>query len=286
MRRDMRHVVREMARGNSFLRNFGTAMRVNPRGISEGTLEDFDEMDFGPKRMPMSMRNPLCGTGYGCKSTGFRSRVLRNFLRSQVGQPWDKVYAAFRRQFDHRSSQNLEIIDYFNRKVEKNAFVGADGQIYVTKYGSTDLVQDFYVHPETGLLCHKQWRTDKVRDRFGVRQKNRQETLRVLKSAGIPAGYNDTRRFRLVDRNTVLENRDEIWFIYRLTPFTSSDKIESWRTVPVKDPETNKVRYEQRLFWVPYSPASNRPSLRVVSVHQMNKKLLRKYASVIAGNPF
>lgn len=287
MRRDMRHVVRDMARGGSFFQNYGTAMKVDPRGVSEETLEELDEMDFGPKRIPMSMRSPLCGTPYGSKSTGFRSGVLRNFLRSKLGQPWNKVYATFRRQFDHRSPKNLEIIHYFNRSVEKDAFVGQDGKVYVTNFGWTKLVQDFYVHPTTGVLCYAPWRTHKIRDRFNQRHKNRQKMVQVLKSAGISIAYNEVKNFRLVDENTVLEDRDGIWFIYLLTPFTSADKIEKrLRFKVVQDPESEKFHFEYRSVSVPYSPEPNRPSLRVVSVHQMNKKLLRKYAGIIAGNPY
>jgi len=282
MRPDMRHVVRNLARGGSFYRNRGTAMKVDLRGVSISSLDE-DDLDFGLNRMPMSIYNLRCGTSYGVKSVGLRTAPLRRFLRSQVGQSWNMVHAMFRRQFDYRSPKNIAVINSFEGMVEANCFVGANGVIYTRWWGYLTEPSGFYVDPTTGLLCENTKTSDKQRDPRGQRFKRRQEVRELLKSAGLSSLPVES--VRMVDSTTVLYNKDGIWFIYYLKPYTSEDKIEVDRFVEITDDE-GLTQSVWRKFWIPYSPEPGRLSVRVVALHQMCKKLLKKYRHFIAGNPY
>jgi hypothetical protein len=80
---------------------------------------------------------------------------LRRFLRSHIGQPWNDVYSELCQQLDTNTMAGQHVLshvwDYVERHVEL-----IDGILYRKSYpvslGSCIRIQ-FYVHPETGILC-------------------------------------------------------------------------------------------------------------------------------------
>lgn len=79
--------------------------------------------------------------------------VLR-WMRTQVGQQWNRVYAQLRERFDLRSTKHNHVLDRVLARVERDAFVTDDGEIRAQGYYGSYLVDGLYVHPKTGTLCY------------------------------------------------------------------------------------------------------------------------------------
>lgn len=82
---------------------------------------------------------------------------LRRFLRSHVGQPWDGVYSKICRQLDTRTVTGRHVLSHLWQYVERHVEL-IDGVPYRRAgYGgslhSLERRDQFYVDPETGLLC-------------------------------------------------------------------------------------------------------------------------------------
>lgn len=74
---------------------------------------------------------------------------FRRFLRSRVGQPWNKVYSEICENSQDELGHVLrERIEW---TVELNCIL-IDGEVY-TSQGRNLSWRDFYVHPQTGNLC-------------------------------------------------------------------------------------------------------------------------------------
>lgn len=94
------------------------------------------------------------------KSKYFSDRLgpLRRFLRSHVGQPWNDVYSKLCQRLDTSTLLGQHVLfhlwDYVERHVEL-----IDGIPYRKPYYGTGRLLEpqsrgqFYVHPETGILC-------------------------------------------------------------------------------------------------------------------------------------
>ncbi|MEM9807496.1 MAG: hypothetical protein AAF959_19705 [Cyanobacteria bacterium P01_D01_bin.56] len=87
---------------------------------------------------------------------------LRRLLQSQVGQPWDQVYSRLCRDLNPRTMAGQHVIDHLWGFVERHVEI-IDGLPYA-KYvhypwqGERRSLSEyykpqFYVHPDTGLLC-------------------------------------------------------------------------------------------------------------------------------------
>ena len=93
---------------------------------------------------------------------------LRRFLRSHIGQPWDTVYSKLCRRLDRRTMVGQHVLshvwDYVERHVEL-----IDGIPHRKPYGGClhflrPVYRDqFYVHPETGLLCAVEKKTSQAK---------------------------------------------------------------------------------------------------------------------------
>ena len=82
---------------------------------------------------------------------------IDGFLTSRVGRPWDDVYAEICSRFDKRSMMGEKVRENFNASrrwsdVELNCYIGRDGN--VRDVLNRCIIYGFYVHPETGILCH------------------------------------------------------------------------------------------------------------------------------------
>jgi hypothetical protein len=83
---------------------------------------------------------------------------LRRYLRSQVGKPWNEIYSQLCRRLDSSTMAGQHVLshvwDYVERHVEL-----IDGIPYSKPHRhrriqlSSHYRDQFYVHPETGILC-------------------------------------------------------------------------------------------------------------------------------------
>jgi hypothetical protein len=83
---------------------------------------------------------------------------LRRFLRSQVGQPWDSVYSLLCQRLDGNTMAGQHVLshvwDYVERYVEIiDGIPCRKSRWRYIKPLDYDYRDQFYVHPETGLLC-------------------------------------------------------------------------------------------------------------------------------------
>ncbi|NEO84155.1 MAG: hypothetical protein F6J87_07870, partial [Spirulina sp. SIO3F2] len=82
---------------------------------------------------------------------------LRKFLRSKVGQPWDEVYSELCQKLDRKTLLGQHVIDhlwdYVERHVELiNGIPYGKGEWRTYKPLKAAWRDQFYVHPETGIL--------------------------------------------------------------------------------------------------------------------------------------
>lgn len=83
---------------------------------------------------------------------------LRRYLRSHINQPWNDVYSKLCRQLKPNTMTGQHVLDHVWDFVERHVEM-VDGVPYrKAQYGVWDRLDScyrdqFYVHPETGLLC-------------------------------------------------------------------------------------------------------------------------------------
>jgi len=79
---------------------------------------------------------------------------LRGYLRKNLGRPWDDVYSELCTGLDRRSVSGLHVFSHLWQYVDKNCWIGAKtGKVYTDSNRGPQTVDEFYVHPWTGLLC-------------------------------------------------------------------------------------------------------------------------------------
>lgn len=160
-------------------------------------MKMFDSADGdGPLggREPMKARYRI---GYGGKSFNENLNPLRGWLRSIVGQKWDKCYSELRQKFDARSVINDHILQHLYQYLETKAYVNAQGKVVVlTKYrwGGQDREvpiaksgSDFYVCPKDGTvkLSKKPEKRSVIMQRAAEQKRKAEETYRVLDAFNI-----------------------------------------------------------------------------------------------------
>lgn len=126
--------------------------RPRHKGYDNGdhrSAENILDEDMSIKHEPMSM-------GRGTKQFTDVLGPLVGYLRKQVGRPWDDVYSEICQNFNKNSTTQLHIIDHIFQYVEIHVRM-IDGEPYdsagvyrINRYRGGE---QFYVHPETGLLC-------------------------------------------------------------------------------------------------------------------------------------
>jgi hypothetical protein len=83
---------------------------------------------------------------------------LRRYLRSQVGQPWNNVYSQLCQRLDHNTMAGQHVLshvwNYVERHVELIDGIPHSKPDWGFQHRLDAHYRDqFYVHPETGLLC-------------------------------------------------------------------------------------------------------------------------------------
>lgn len=84
---------------------------------------------------------------------------LRRLLRSQVGKPWNDTHSKLCRSLDSRTMVGRHVLDHLWDYVERHVELvdGVPCRKHGSYYGSLQLTESYrpqyYVHPQTGLLC-------------------------------------------------------------------------------------------------------------------------------------
>jgi hypothetical protein len=84
---------------------------------------------------------------------------LRGLLRSKVGQPWNQVHSELSRRLDANTMTGRHVLDHLRNYVTEKVVI-IDGVPYARdrtwRRGNplgSGYHEEFYVHPETGILC-------------------------------------------------------------------------------------------------------------------------------------
>lgn len=97
--------------------------------------------------------------GWGTRSLNDNLEPLIRYLRSHVGQHWDKVYSDLCRSLDTKTVTGQHVIDHLKHMVHTN--VVKQGKRLITHDGRQPRelkesiwfrVPEFYVHPKSGVL--------------------------------------------------------------------------------------------------------------------------------------
>lgn len=97
--------------------------------------------------------------GWGTRSVNDNLEPLIRYLRSHVGQHWDKVYSDLCRSLDTSTVTGQHVIDHLKQMVHMN--VVKDGKRLITHDGRQPRelqssiwfhFPEFYVHPKSGVL--------------------------------------------------------------------------------------------------------------------------------------
>ena len=145
MRSDMKKVVVERPRGQSYVpnRKFGARLPYIPD-------HDYDEQ---PKHVGISAS--YRDYSYSAKWLTDLLGPLERFLQSRMGQPWNDVYSEMCDGLDKRKTTGQHIFNHMERMVARHCFMDVNGRICHLRWGNTLAeVEGFYVHPQTGTLCH------------------------------------------------------------------------------------------------------------------------------------
>lgn len=143
MRSDMKKIVVEQPRGQSYVpnRKFGARLRYVPG-------HDYEEQ---PKRVGISAS--YRDYGYSEKWLTDLLGPLKRFLQSRTGQSWNDVYSEMCAGLDKRKTTGQHIFGHMKQMVATNCFIGNNGRVWQTRWREVE-VEGFYVHPQTGVLCH------------------------------------------------------------------------------------------------------------------------------------
>lgn len=147
----------------------GSRIRKYPRNTK--TLKFTD--DDGQVPTIYGMRKVYRAHGHygdGCVGTDFA--LLRRFLQSRVGQPWNDVYSEICAEADKRSFKGHHFMDWLEESVDKHCVIDDEGVLRTSegyKIGGYRF-KLFYVHPisltleasETGKFYKPEKPTKKV----------------------------------------------------------------------------------------------------------------------------
>jgi len=95
-------------------------------------IKDEDKLEALPKRMPMKPK----GWDYDDrKGFEYNFNLLRRFLRSKVGKPWDKTYSKICKAVKSSARHSRETLQYVESFVDRQAEIQPDGEVLESHVG-------------------------------------------------------------------------------------------------------------------------------------------------------
>ncbi len=148
MRSDMKYIVLDEPRQNHDYRENKGEKRKQQRG-----LENLPLRESMKTRWHFHHRKSTRIVGRDDHRKNFSDHLgpLLGFLRSRCGRPWDEVHSEIRKHADYHSVLGFHLVYHFLKLVKRQVFI-RDGLVITAKQDILCSGQ-FYVHPETGLLC-------------------------------------------------------------------------------------------------------------------------------------
>jgi hypothetical protein len=127
------------------------ALTVRRRIRSYDPDREYDE----PNRLPIARGRRY---GYDCKEFSDLLNSLKRYLRSCIGQPWNKVHSELSRKLDRRSLSGSHIWDHL---LEVENLRGLQGVVHSGAIESTSGHREALAAaaPGDARLYHTQWRS-------------------------------------------------------------------------------------------------------------------------------
>lgn len=163
MRPDMGKCIIERPRRGS-----GSALSAKARRYGKILHTSEGEWDYeGFSRLPVSRKQEGYHKKLGDKSFSDLLGPLSNYLRKNCGRPWNDVYSEIALTLGRIGSWGIRHIIREHLDVATCTYRGFDGSVWICdKHGVHKVggfYYDFYVEPETGILCeaasHRKWRS-------------------------------------------------------------------------------------------------------------------------------
>jgi len=183
------------------------------------------------------------------KSFNENLNPLKNFLRVNVGRPWDKIYSDICSAFDKRKVVNNHILEHLFQYVERevyiidgkphtmNKFRYSRGPEYSEITAGNPRYPSYYVDPRDGLM----------------KLPKQGKSKRILEAEGRPAREKKLAAlYHRIDDDNHLLFKDGIWWVYtakdrppqieeRYTPYISYSKQAAYYALPPEEREARKL---------------------------------------------
>lgn len=110
-------------------------------------------------------------------------KPLQRFLRSRLGQPWDKVYSEIMANLNLNNAAQYHVWQHLILfgEVETKTYMEGNTVMIAGKtprsVGEYSWRQEFYVHPKTGLLCGG----ERARDQFRLKHNKEADSLNEVR---------------------------------------------------------------------------------------------------------
>jgi hypothetical protein len=216
MRKDMSKVIVERPRG-------GRSWPARP-GRTRALVDD-----DGEPIAARGAREPR-GKPQRTKSLNENLGPLRRFLDSQVGRPWNKVYAEIAEHLKPSSTVQQHVRDHVEDFVAVKTRMRKGEVLTISRWGGevalADARQRLYVHPRTGLL-----RKNEHYKSWNARQRDKKKREEVERAA----------RMREIDAKTQAHLFDGVWWEVKLAKMTRElpcvDVVQDAKlsTLPARD---------------------------------------------------
>lgn len=170
----------------------------------------FNEDTLGGKESMHQQRRGSKGVANSRKRFNENLNPLKNFLRGNVGKPWDNVYSEITATFDKRKVINNHILEHLFDYVELKVYIidGKPFTLNTSRYGAEreyDPIEwharypTYYVDPRDGLL--KTPKQTKTR-----RQKEAEDAAELTEKLN--------KLYHKIDADNHLIFKDGIWWVY------------------------------------------------------------------------
>jgi hypothetical protein len=124
----------------------------NGSAYPRGSLESAWAPDFEASPLREAM-----GRGYGAKRLNENLQPLVRFLRSCVGRPWNDVHSEIAARISCKSAVQKHVLDHLRDYVRKDVRIEGSSVFRICDrkrpIRSWGMRFEFYVHPDTGILC-------------------------------------------------------------------------------------------------------------------------------------
>lgn len=236
MRQDMYRVVNQGGNAHKFHPFMGRTVQQ----FRTGGRDDFEPQDYGfyPQAVDVEpvevgrAKMRVTGSRHGGDNVTFAP--LRRWLASQVGRRWSEVYAEMSAKYVPAMGRSLR--EWLAGEVAIDCYRSEDGTLLVnTTYRGVQEAgawSDFYVDPDTGLLCKsaRNWGRTRWKDQLARREAERAKV------------------FRKGEGDIQYHKRDGIWYEVRVASFSKAEQASPER-YGYKEPVFDSFLKSERRAW-------------------------------------